>query len=114
MDQNENKVPTPEEMFDAMMANGEKALANLAALSKNAVQLSEQLLLDILRENADTEYGMKHNFADIHTIEEYRQRVPYSTYDEYADYIRRMYTNGERGLAIAIYLPDFHDNLKKT
>ena len=50
---------------------------------------NEKLLLRILEQNKDTEYGRKYGFADIHSIEEYQKKVPVSVYDDYAGYILR-------------------------
>jgi hypothetical protein len=38
------------------------------------------LLLGILRRNADTEYGRRYNFASIHSITDYQKQVPVITY----------------------------------
>ncbi len=48
---------------------------------------NEKLLLRILEQNKDTEYGRKYGFANIHSIEEYQKKVPVSVYDDYAGYI---------------------------
>ncbi len=39
------------------------------------------LLRQIMRENADTDFGRSHGFASITTFDAYRARVPVSTYD---------------------------------
>ena len=57
--------------------------------------------MQILRENADTEYGRKYGFAQIHSVDEYRKKVPYSDYDVYEPYIRRMVHNKETNLITA-------------
>ena len=57
-----------------------------------------KLLLRILEQNKDTEYGRKYGFADIHSIEEYQKKVPVSVYDDYAGYILRMSEDGEENL----------------
>ena len=44
---------------------------------------NEKLLLRILEQNKDTEYGRKYGFANIHSIEEYQKKVPVSLCDEY-------------------------------
>ena len=62
---------------------------------------NEELLLRILRENADTEYGRKYGFGDIHSADEYRKKVPYSDYDVYEPYIRRMVKKNETNLITA-------------
>ncbi len=66
--------------------------------SRKANALSEEFLMKLLEENKDTEYGRKYGFADIHSIEEYREKVPLSCYDDYEPYVRRMVENNEQNL----------------
>lgn len=51
--------------------------------SKEPDKANEELLLRILKDNADTEYGRKYGFKDIHSVKEYREKVPFSNYDTY-------------------------------
>ena len=81
-----------------MKKRGRNSIHHLDEVSRNAVALSEKTLMDIIRYNADTEYGKKYGFADIYSVEEYKARVPYSTYDDYYPYIDRMIKNNEEGL----------------
>ncbi len=53
-------------------------------------QFQEQLLLTILAANKDTEYGKKYNFARIKNIDQYRENVPISTYQDFLPYIERL------------------------
>ncbi|MFN8546407.1 MAG: GH3 auxin-responsive promoter family protein [Candidatus Eisenbacteria bacterium] len=50
----------------------------------------ERLLLDLLRRNAESEFGRRHRFVAIHSLDEYRRAVPVSTYDDLAPDIERM------------------------
>ncbi len=50
-------------------------------------QVQEQLLLEILTMNKDTEYGRKYNFAKIKNIAQFRANVPISSYTDYLPYI---------------------------
>lgn len=68
--------------------------------TKNPGQLQEKLLMDLLKDNADTEYGKKYDFANIHTVEEYRRKVPVQVYDDFAPYIERI-INGEKNILTA-------------
>lgn len=70
----------------------------LAQMAEDPMRENEKLLLRILEQNKDTEYGRKYGFADIHSIEEYQKNVPVSTYDDYAGYILRMSEDGEENL----------------
>jgi len=44
-------------------------------------------LMSLLRQNAKTEYGMRHAFADLSSVEEYQQAVPLTNYEYYSHYI---------------------------
>ena len=90
-----------EAVLKTLVFKGRKAIKDLDKNSRNAVALSEELLLKILDENKDTEYGKKYGFADILSVEEYREKVPLSTYDDYEPYIRRMVDEDEQGLITA-------------
>ena len=55
-------------------------------------------LQGILVKNGQTEIGVKWNFAKISTVEEFRQAVPLTAYDDYKPYIDRMVEKGEQKL----------------
>jgi hypothetical protein len=48
------------------------------------------ILQRIVHENASTEFGRSHGFADIVTVDDWRERVPLRDYDGYAAWIRRI------------------------
>ena len=81
---------------------GTRALDELDRNCETAVDMSRDLLMKILQDNKDTEYGRRYGFADITSVEEYRQKVPFSVYDDYAPYIERMIKNNETDL-ISVY-----------
>ena len=90
-------VPTAADIFNMMLAAGTKNLATLENNAGNAVAVSEGLLSEILKDNSDTIYGKKYNFAGIKSVAEFKENVPFSQYDDYAEYIERM-ERGETGL----------------
>ncbi len=90
-----------EVVIKTMITRGRKAIRLLDDNSKRAISLSEELLMKLLEENKDTEYGKKYGFADIHSIKEYQEKVPLSSYDDYEPYIHRMVENNEQGLITA-------------
>ena len=73
-----------------MVNSGRKSIREMDELSRNAVKISEDLLMKLLDENKNTVYGKKYGFEDIHSIEEYKKKVPISDYDTYEPYIKRM------------------------
>ena len=78
-----------------------QSVLHIEEITKDPMKVQEEFLLKLLDDNKDTEYGRKHGFANIHSIEEYRQSVPVTTYDDYAPYIERMSEKGERDLITA-------------
>ena len=68
---------------------GIKAFAQLKSRCKDPMTENRELLLRILRENEDTEYGRKYDFKNIHTIEDFQKKVPVTLYADYAGYTDR-------------------------
>lgn len=80
--------------------NGNLILSQFADICENPRKATEELLLKILKDNAETEYGKKYHFADIHSLEEYSRTVPVITYDDISDDIERM-KEGEKNVLTA-------------
>ncbi len=81
-----------------LIAKGKKALRDIERSTLDPRRANEELLLRILKDNADTEYGRKYGFAEIKSIDEYRKRVPLTDYDAYSPYIERMMKGKEKNL----------------
>lgn len=62
--------------------------------------VNERLLLEILRDNKDTEYGRKYDFEHITSYEDYKAKVPVITYADIAADIDRM-AEGEKNILTA-------------
>ena len=60
-------------------------------------EAQEAKLSEILRKNSRSAYGMRHDFGSIRSIAEFQRRVPLTTYEDYAPYIRRI-MQGEQGV----------------
>lgn len=90
------------EALNAMRRNSveknQRILAHFEEITLNPMEMQNKLLLELLNENKDTEYGRKYGFSQIQSIEEYQQRVPVTEYDDYSGYIERMTNNGEENL----------------
>ena len=84
-------------VMEMMVRKANGLLAELNEYCANARQVSRNLLLRIVRDNERTEYGQKYGFADIHSVEDYKAKVPLSSYDDYAAAIERM-VRGEKKL----------------
>lgn len=72
--------------------------AKLALYSMNAVKVQKHILKKLMRDNKNTAYGKAHGFKNVHSVEDYQQNIPLSSYSDYADYIDRMTENGEKNL----------------
>lgn len=77
---------------------GLKLLAGFDMMTKNPMAVQTKLLMELLQENKDTEYGKKYGFGEIQSIEEYQEKVPVTEYDHYSEYIENMSNNSERNL----------------
>ncbi len=63
-------------------------------------KIQQTVLLDIVRRNAQTEFGKMHGFETIRSIEDFRRQVPVSDWEVYAPYAKRM-EEGETDLLFA-------------
>ncbi len=76
--------------------------------TKHPMELTTELLMKLLDDNKDTEYGKKYDFAGIKTIEDYQKKVPVVVYDDLAPYLERM-MEGERNLLTAYNYNHFNE-----
>ncbi|MFE0251244.1 GH3 auxin-responsive promoter family protein [Streptomyces sp. NPDC059010] len=74
--------------------------ARLAAEHADLMDSQSRVLADLLDFNADTEFGRRHGFARIRTMDEFRAAVPVQDYAAHAPLIERT-AAGERGLLTA-------------
>lgn len=77
---------------------GTPVMEKLEEMTREPMKYNSEFLLQIIRDNKDTEFGRKYNFSDIHAIEDFQKKVPISKYDDYIDYILRMTEDGEENL----------------
>ena len=84
-----------------LAAKGRKSLADIDRGSVDAIGSNTALLMRILSDNKNTEYGKKFGFDGITSVEDFKKKVPFSDYDTYAPYIERMVKNGEKDLITA-------------
>lgn len=83
--------------------NASQAKADYEAFkeeTRDPFGVNEKLLLQILDDNKDTEYGRKYGFADIKSYEDFRRAVPVITYDDISGYVDRM-IDGEKNILTA-------------
>lgn len=75
--------------------------------TKHPAEVSNSLLLQILRDNRDTEYGMKYGFGNIETVEEYQKNVPVVTYADISPFVEKMEA-GEKNVLTAYECSHFN------
>ena len=85
---------------EARWADGQIVRNRLNDICYEPMRCQEELVFRIARENANTLFGREHGFDRIRSIDDFRQRVPLSTYDDYIKYIERI-ANGERNVLTA-------------
>ncbi|MCM1382813.1 MAG: GH3 auxin-responsive promoter family protein [Muribaculaceae bacterium] len=79
---------------------GRESLERLEKSAKNAGSAQTKFLLDRLKENSGTEFGRRYGFAQINSVKEYQNKVPLSSYEDYARDIERI-IGGEKNILTA-------------
>ena len=82
-------------------SDGKPLYDQLIEMTKDPMKYNTELLMRIVRDNKDTEYGRKYGFAEIQSIEDYQSRVPITMFDDYAGYIYEMTEEGKTNLITA-------------
>ena len=82
----------------AMILKGRYDIRCMNKNANNARAVNDKVLMEILRTNRNCEYGKKYGFADIHSVEEFRKKVPIITYEDIRPQVERMYYKNESGL----------------
>lgn len=84
--------------FDAAALYGAFNHRRLFSMAGHGARHSERLLKKLVRKNRNTVFGKEHHFAKIHSVEDYRELVPYTSYADYQDYIEQTLQTGEQNL----------------
>ena len=87
-----------EQFYLNCISRGNNVRKSLDVMTHNPMKYNAALLMKIVNDNKDTEYGQKYDFANIKSIEDYQNKVPITDYDSYAGYIYRMTEKGEKNL----------------
>ncbi len=69
---------------------GKKSAARFEEVTRSVAESQERKLLEILRRNADTEYGREFGFKSLRSLAEYSRAVPVVKYDDIAERVKRM------------------------
>ena len=59
-------------------------------LTKNPHSTQKKFLMNVLKKNADTEFGRKYNFRSIKTEDDFKKNVPISNYSDLKPYIDKI------------------------
>lgn len=74
-----------------------KAAARFERASQDPDGTQRELLFEMIRRNADTEYGREHGFGSIKTIEDWQREVPIIGYEDIREDMQRV-TEGAKGV----------------
>ena len=88
----------------ARWTDGQTVWNRLEDITFDPMQCQHEFMSRLIRENAKTAFGRDHDFKYIHSLDEYRQRIHLTTYNDYSPYIERI-ANGEKNVLTA-YLTD--------
>ena len=95
-------------LYEENSRQGLTVLHEFMEETKKPMELTTALLLKLLEDNKDTEYGRKYDFANIHSVEDYQKKVPVVVYDHLAPYLERMMA-GEKNLLTAYRYDHFNE-----
>ena len=79
---------------DMGVLGGKMVHMGVRHFTSKAMETQEKTLLSIMKKNKDCELGKKYGFADIKSIRDYQDKVPLSTFEDYAPLIDSMIDDG--------------------
>ncbi len=82
---------------------GNVTLNKIERTTKDPMKAQEKLLKRILNKSKNCELGKKYNFAEINGIDDFRSKVPLTTYEDYDPLVDRMIHNGEKNIMYTGY-----------
>ncbi len=74
-------------------------MAKMKQMWKHPRKAQEELLRELTRRDAKTEYGRRNRLGEIHSLEDLVQKHPLTSYDHYAKYMERL-AGGEEGVIV--------------
>ena len=82
----------------AGIARGLMMMRRLEKQTADARRINEETLMRILRCNETTELGKKWEMVTIRDVRTFQEKIPFTDFDFYYDWIQRMVDDGETGL----------------
>ena len=81
-----------------MKTTGKQAFTQLFKGAEDPIRQQKKLLLSIIKRNANSQYGQQHHFSQIHSIEEFQEKVPVVQYDQLRELIKEHTQQDGNGL----------------
>ncbi|NUQ61197.1 MAG: GH3 auxin-responsive promoter family protein, partial [Pirellulales bacterium] len=53
-------------------------------------EIQQRVLLDKIHRHADSDFGRQHGFAEVRSVQDFRRRMPITSYDDYRPYVERL------------------------
>jgi anti-anti-sigma factor len=88
---------TMEENTKSPLEKGHEALEKLIEVCRDAGDFNRDLLMRIVKDNSDTEYGHQHGFDSVQSVKDYKRTVPFTEFSDYVESIKRM-LKGEKNI----------------
>eukprot|EP00808_Paulinella_micropora_P012326 g18783.t1 len=85
----------------AMVLTGKMARAALEKDLQDFQAVQSELLLQLLQEHKDTAYGKDHGYKDLHSVADFRNKLPLTYYQDYLPYISRI-ASGESNVMTSL------------
>ena len=82
---------------EARWADGLRVRNRLEDITYDPMRSQEEFVMRMMRENDKTAYGQQHGFDTIRSLDDFKQRIPLTTYDDYVPYIEHI-VNGEKNV----------------
>ena len=76
-------------LYKGLIIGAKNIQEDFISNTENCFEVNKNLLINIINDNKNTEYGKKHKFYKIHTIEDYKNNVDLSNYSDFETYILR-------------------------
>ncbi|EPX62082.1 hypothetical protein D187_009986 [Cystobacter fuscus DSM 2262] len=81
-------------------AAGRRGRQDFAEQARHTARVNADTLRAILQHNQDTDFGRRHGFASLHTVEDFQRALPVSTYEPFRPYMERI-ARGEQNVLTA-------------
>ena len=85
-------------MSDIGVYLGNMVLKGFEHFTSCAMETQEETLRKIMKQNKNCEHGKKYDFANIHSIKVYQDKVPLSTFEDYLPLVDRIVNNDEKNV----------------